>query len=100
MFGLKNIDDDAVDPITGLPMLCQMIENSEGILKKIYFGAQSTEYCVVAGVCLMKEKEAMQTKCFHRIIDFMKELETVGLKANRDEAAIPLQNKRSLQLVI
>jgi len=68
-----------------------MIENSEGFLKKTYFGvgAQSTESCIVAGACLTKEKEAIETKCFHSIFDFMKELEMVGLKADGGKPAIP-----------
>ena len=53
--GLKTIDSDAKNTITGMPLLCEYVENNEGISKLTYHRAQSTNCCLVAGACLMKE---------------------------------------------
>ena len=82
LFGLKIVEGDAIDPLTGLPLLCQFITNEDGIdkNKKTYHGAQSTNCCLVAGACLMKENDALRTKCFHRISTCLKDINTHGLK--------------------
>ena len=40
---------------------------------------------------MAKEKEALKSDCFKRIIEFAKTVESEGIKANREEVAIPAQ---------
>ena len=44
-------------------------------------GAQSYETCIVAGAVMAKEKEAMKSRCFTSIIDFVKKVENEGIPA-------------------
>ena len=92
--GLKAIDQDAKNPLTGEPLLYKYVENDDGISKLTYHGAQSTNCCLVAGACLMKETEALETACFCRILDCVLGIQNKGLKQDRDEPAIPYQRQK------
>jgi len=70
-------------------LLCQYITDEEGESRKAYHGTQSTDCCIVAGPCLMKESEAMQTKCFHWIFDCLKDIQSDGLRQDGEEPALP-----------
>ena len=59
LFGLKIIDNDAINPISGEPLLCSNCLDSNGESKLFFHGAQSYETCIVAGAVVAKEKEAM-----------------------------------------
>ena len=74
LFGLKIIDADAINPLIGEPIIRSIIEDSDGEPKTHYHGDQSTQFCVVAGAVMAKEKEGLKSDCFKRIIECTKTL--------------------------
>ena len=91
LFGLKLIDQDAINPISGEPLLCSFVANSDGEMRRTYHGAQSLETCIVAGAVMAKEKQVMKSEWFKSIISFAKKTESEGVAANGDAEAIPAQ---------
>ena len=93
LFGMKLIDTDAVNPLTGEPLLCSFIDDVEDGIpsRKVYHRAQSTTCCMVSCAVVAKEKQAMASEAFKGLIDFAKNVEREGLPANGDEVAIPPQ---------
>ena len=91
LFGFKLIDENAINPLTGLPLLCTVIEDEDGASRKSFRGAQSNVCCMVATAVMAKEKEAMQSDGFKGLVSFAKKLESDGIPANGDEVAIPAQ---------
>ena len=91
LFGLKIVDTDAINPLTNKPLLCTEIVDEDGISRRSYCGAQSNVCCMVASAIMAKEKEAMESTGFKRLINFLKRLESEGIPANGDEPALPPQ---------
>jgi len=94
LFGFKIIDGDAINPLTNEPLLCSFIDDDDNPgrrTKKVYHGAQSNVCCMVSSAVMAKEKQAMESESFIKLIDFLKKLESEGLPASGDEPALPPQ---------
>ena len=68
-----------------------MVTDSEGVTRKVYEGAQSTECCVVTSACMANEGRAINSVCFKLLRDFAIKFEQEGIPARGDEPAFPPQ---------
>ena len=86
--GLKMVDMACVDPETGAPLYYKNVEDSEGNMRLMYMGTQSTDACAVAGCVLRNETIEVVTECFGEFLHWCKSVEKNGLPAVGNKPAI------------
>ena len=83
--GIRILDDEAVDPKTGLPMFYDMVEDDDGRIRKKYKNYHTLENVAVTSISIKNETKQLLKDVFGDFFEFGRKIRVEGLLANGEE---------------